>query len=180
MMTYGGTFLFWRYPLSDLGTLYTVGQQQFNIISLLFFDLSMIATSLLMMQIGFGFASRIPFQHKRAKQILSFTCSIGFFLIIFPYPVLWTIHIIGAALAVGSLWGLAIFFSIEVKNKVSTPAFLFCQILLHGGILSYAILYMMRLSANEIAQKLGIICLMIVFWFTTRPQTRSRLSSENS
>jgi hypothetical protein len=180
MMTYGGTFLFWRYPFSDLGTLYTVGQQQFNITSLLFFDLTMIASSLLMMQIGLGFTSRVPFRHKRAKQILSFTCSIGFFLIIAPYPIVWTIHIIGATLAVGSLWGLAILFSIEVKDLVSTPAFLFCQILLHGGIISYAILYIMRLSANEIAQKLGIICLMIVFWFTTRPQTRRNLSSEKS
>ncbi len=180
MMTYGGTFLFWRYPFSDLGTLYTVGQQQFNITSLLFFDVTMIASSLLMMQIGLGFTSGIPFQHKKLKQILSFTCSIGFFLIIVPYPIVWTIHIIGASLAIGSLWGLAILFSAEVKDVISTPAYLFCQILLHGGIVSYAILYIMRMSGDEVAQKLGIICLMIVFWFTTRPQTRHKLSPENS
>lgn len=179
MMTYQGTFLFWRYPFSDLGTLYTVNHQQFNITSLLFFDLAMLASGLLMLQIAHRFTFDIPFQHKRTKQILSFTCGIGFLLLIFPYPVHFALHVTGATLAVGSLWGLAILFSVEIKDYISTTAFFFCQLLLHGSIISYAILYVMRLSSNDIVQKIGIVSLMIVFWITTRYRPDNDASLKN-
>lgn len=179
MMTYSGSFLFWKYPVCDLGTLYTVNHQKFNIISLLFFDLAMLVSGLLMLQIGNRFTSDIPFQHKRLKQVLSFTGGFGFFLVMCPYPVHLFVHITGATLAVGSLWILAIIFSVEVKPLISGPSFFFCQLILHGSVVTYGILYIMRFPANEAAQKIGIIGLMIVFWFTTRYQTRNDLSLTN-
>lgn len=180
MMTYQGTFLFWRYPFSDLGTIYTVQHQQFNITSLLFFDLTMLASGLLMLQIAREFTADISFKHKHVKQVLSLTCGIGFILTIFPYPINLAVHNTGASLAIGSLWGLAILFSVEVKPFISKTAFFICQFLLHGSIISYAFLYFMGMSSNDIAQKFGIISLMIVFWFTTKHQVLDDISSNNS
>lgn len=167
MGTYQGKFLFWKSPVCSLGTIYA-NHKQFNIISLLFFDFTMMLSSYLMMKVGYSFSSDIPFQHKRLKQILSFTCSIGFLLIIAPYTVLHTIHIIGGTFVIGPLWGLALLFSIEVRPHISTSAFLFYQLILQGSILSYAIMYSMGIPTDNAAQKFGIASLMIVLWFATR------------
>lgn len=175
MLTYRGTFLFWKYPVSDLGVIY-VGQQEFNFTSVFFFDFAMFVSCFLMIQIAFNFTSAIPFQHKLVKQILSFSCSLGFLLIIFPYTLFWTIHIIGAGLVVGSLWALAIVFSIEVKPFISTIAFIFYQIILQVSILTYAIMYTMGIPMNDAVQKFGILSLMIVLWFTTRYKTADEVS----
>src|SRR5699024_2002157 len=160
MLTYRGTFLFWKYPVSDLGVVY-VGHQELNFTSLFFFDLTMVVSCLLMLQIAFSFTSDIPFQHKLSKQILSFLCSIGFLLIIVPYTLFRPIHMMGASLVVGSLWALAIIFSIEIKQYISTLAFIFYQIILQGSIFSYAIMYSMGIPLDGVAQKFGIASLMI-------------------
>lgn len=179
MGTYSGTFHFWKYPVCDLGTLYTVGQQQFNIKSLLFFDLAMLISGFLMIQVGRSFTSDIPFQHKKIKQILSFTCGLGFILMMIPYTFHIMVHITGATLVIMSLWILATLFSFEIKPYIYPINFFISQLLLHGSIVSYGILYVLQMSGNDAAQKIGIICLMIVFGFITRYRPRNNVSTKD-
>jgi hypothetical protein len=168
MLVYKGGFEFWKYPVCNLGVVYIKGYK-FNITSALFFDFALLISSILMLKIAFGFSINIPFKHKRLKQILSYTCAVGFFLLMFPYTFLLSIHVIGATFVVGSLWGLAILLSIEIKPSISTSTFLIYHLILQGGILTYAVLYSMGEPMNEPAQKFGIASLMIVLWFASRP-----------
>ncbi|HLR76579.1 MAG TPA: hypothetical protein VK106_02895 [Balneolaceae bacterium] len=173
MKTYRGTFLFWKDPASNLGTFYTAGQQ-FNGASALFFDLTMLISCVAMLQIARRFTQDIPFKHKKTKQVLSALCALGFFLVVFPYPVYMMLHRIGASFVIGGLWGLSTLFSVEVKPFISSHLFYFYQFLLQGSILTYAFLYLTGLPGDEIAQKFGITSLMIVLWFTTRSRTRDK------
>lgn len=173
METYEGNFLFWKDPASNLGILYSVSQQQFNVTSALFFDLAMLISCYLMFQIAYIFSLDISFNHKKTKLILSCLCGLGFFFIIFPYSKFLWIHRFGAAFVVGPLWALATLFSLEVKHSISTLAFIFYQFILQGSILSYAFLYFTGLPGADIAQKFGIASLMIVLWSTTRIPVRA-------
>jgi hypothetical protein len=168
MFAYKGGFRFWKYPVCNLGVIYIHGQK-FNITSALLFDITLLISSILMLKAAFSFSDDVPFQHKRLKQILSYTCAVGFFLLIFPYTYLLKIHIVGGAFVVGSLWGLAILLSIEIKPFIATSTFLLYHLILQGSIWTYAVLYTMGDPANEPAQKIGIACLMITLWFASRP-----------
>lgn len=167
MITYRGKFLFWKYPISDLGAIHT-WQGGLNIPSLLFFDTAMTISGLLMLKIAFGLSPGISVKHQRLKQVLILACSGGFFLVIFPYDVFAYLHMAGGALVFGPMWGLALLFSLELRGRISRFTFFIYQLVLQGTILTYATLFFLGIPVEQGAQKVGVAGLMAVLWFATR------------
>lgn len=113
IISYNGIFHFWRYPLSNLGTLKTVNGN-INIWARSFFDLTMIVAGFYMFRISRLFFADPNLNFLGIKTIMTSMSSLGFFILLTPYDLSNIIHEIGAALVFGTLWGLTILFSIEL------------------------------------------------------------------
>lgn len=167
IVTYRGSFSVWKYPLSDLGTLYTEHNKP-NLLSRLIFDITMVISGFIMIKICSDFASNPSLRHSGMKSALTFICALGFFILIFPYDVINYIHEAGATFVFGSFWIMVFEFSMELKHSSSTLRFLLSQIVLQGTVLPYALLFTIGTPLEEAVQKFAVAGLMFALWLTTR------------
>lgn len=162
---YNGQFLFWQYPLSTAGT--SVSESgQLNLISMIFFSLSMLVSSILMFRL-----SKIYAQQKNiiAKN-LSYISSLGFFLVaIFQDNTNHFLHLAGVFVALASLWLIIFLQLFNDKNKFNPKNFYLLEFVLNFPLLVYALVYL--LHASPIAynlQKLAISSICLVWLVISR------------
>lgn len=153
MLTYAEPFRFWEYPLSDLGATVTATGIR-NGISILFFICAMLTSCLVMVLLSRRF--------RGFRRALCLSCAAGFLISTFPHNICNPVHSLGAALMVGSLWGLSVSFlgTLRIRNSVSP--FLLGHALLQGTILTYAVTFILDSPVKQVTQKLAVLGLLTV------------------
>ncbi len=164
--TYHGPFLMWQYPLSDLGDMLTESGIP-NVLTRRIFDLTMLTSGSLMVTIHSLFSADIPIMHIKAKRVMTFVCSIGFFMLLMPYDLDPTFHEIGGTLLFSMLWGMSVLFSVEL-NRAFKVRSVVSQVILQATVLPYAFLFVMQIPSEVVAQKFAVVGLVFAVWLTTR------------
>ncbi len=167
IVLYRGPFLFWNYPLSDLGALRTE-TSRINVISRIVFDFTTVTAGLLMLRIVALVSGERCVGHRQVKGLLALGAAVGFFLLLMPYDVELGIHEAGGALVFGMLWGLTDIFSLELKRSLRGGRALVSQLVLQGTVLPYAFMFAARVPVEDAAQKFAVVGLMFSVWLSSR------------
>jgi len=161
ILTYGESFHFWSYALSDLGT--TVTKHGFpNQISFIIIAVGMILCGYLTLKISAYYARSSELQHHRVKRIITFLAAIGFLLFSAPHNIWYLIHSIGAGLMVGDLWALGGLILIEQKAEFTFREFIVYQMILQVTVLAYAFTYFINVPIRQVFQKFAVFGLLYV------------------
>ena len=150
---YADRFPFWTKAFSHIGTL-TTGAGRGNTASMLTVSLGMMACSWICLRssrIGTG-----QFDHY-----CFMACSAGYLLLGIPCDLLNTVHSIGGALVVGSMWFFCVFHLNELYHSLKPGRFWLYHLLLQGTVLPYAFLYIVGSPADQYVQKIAIAGLII-------------------
>ena len=167
MLCYGEPFLFWEYPLSDLGRTVTEGGYP-NTFSFLLFSLAMLICGSIMLAIGLNFKRSGTIPNMRIKKNLSYVAAAGYFIALFPHNISNPVHSVGSAMFVGSLWGLSIIFLLEARHQISPSKFYLLQLILQGTVITYAINFIFDTPIRQITQKFAVVGLMLVLKLSSR------------
>lgn len=168
-----GAFFLWEDPLSDLGAFMTVNAT-LNVLPRIVFDAAMTVSGLLMLRIYSGFSADELLRHRRFKEVMTFLCGVGFFMVLMPYDVNLAVHEAGASLIFGMLWGMTVLFSVELGQMSLVAGSVLSQLVLQGTVLPYAYLFAAGIPGEVVAQKFAVIGLMFSVWLTTRTGGRLR------
>lgn len=160
-LTYGEKFHFWDYAYSYLGRVKTPAGNN-NILSFIIYVTGCIINSIVCFKISNAITERL-------YKIFFRVCGAGYLLLMLPCDIINSIHSVGGALVVGSLW----FFSVISINDIYRSGNIFKAILyfllLNVTVLPYAYAHFVNAPWEQIAQKpalLGLILTMklILTW----------------
>lgn len=160
-LTYGEKFHFWDYAYSYLGRVKTPAGNN-NILSFIIYVTGCIINSIVCFKISNTITERL-------YKIFFRVCGAGYLLLMLPCDIINSIHSVGGALVVGSLW----FFSVISINDIYRSGNIFKAILyfllLNVTVLPYAYAHFVNAPWEQIAQKpalLGLILTMklILTW----------------
>ncbi|MBN1386999.1 MAG: hypothetical protein JW965_01045 [Bacteroidales bacterium] len=153
MLTYGQPFSFKEHAISHFGRIRTQDGSP-NTLSLLVYGTGMILSALICFKL-----SNLT-EHNTSHFLLRIAAG-GYILLIVPCDVLNTIHSIGGALVIGSLWLLTVIQIHElIKHTNKIRPYLY-HLLLQGTVLPYAFLYAVGSPIRHMVQKFAILGLMI-------------------
>jgi hypothetical protein len=153
MLTYGQPFSFKEHAISHFGRIRTQDGSP-NILSLLIYGTGMMLSALVCLKL-----SNLT-EHNTSHLLLRIAAA-GYILLILPCDALNTMHSIGGALVIGSLWFLTVIQIHElIKHTSKIRAYLY-HLLLQGTVLPYAYLYATGSSLRHMVQKFAILGLMI-------------------
>lgn len=175
LLTFGESFRFWEYPLSDLGSTHTADGSS-NMLSWTILTLGMLAISYLLIKTGLLFNRESNIRHYKFKQVFCISAGIGSFIFIFPHNINNTIHSVGSGLLVGNMWALATLLLIEARFKISREKFVTLMALLQITVVGYAITYFAQLPIRNVVQKFAAVTLFVVLKLSTQTDQSYELS----
>ena len=167
ILAYGEPFLFWQYPLSDLGATVTENGLP-NAWSFVLFLLDMLISSSIMATYAYQTRAQLITVHDRWQLLLGSGATVGFIITAYPPNLNDPIHIAGATLMVVSLWLLGILF-LERYRKTSPGRGLVGHLILHGPLFVYAALFFLGIPEKQIAQKFAFVSLLVILALVTQP-----------
>ena len=174
-LVFGEPFLFWVFPLSDLGA--TVTENGFeNGRSVVIFASDMIACAVVMSVIGVFFLRDRGVRHRSLRVTFSFTCALGFLIAAFPHDIFSAQHTFGSAFMVGSLWFHSVLFLEDIRFYRGRAASLRHHFVLQSTVLSYAVAYVLDAPIKQVLQKFAVLGLSVVLLSSTN--ALSKLSEE--
>ncbi len=154
ILTYGEKFHFWDYAYSYLGRIKTPGGNN-NALSFIIYVTGCILNSIICFKISNTITERL-------YRIFFRVCGAGYLLLMLPCDVINSIHSVGGAMVVGSLW----FYSMSSINNIYRSGnkliALIYFLLLNGTVLPYAFGYFINAPWKQIAQKPALIGLIVV------------------
>jgi hypothetical protein len=153
-LTYGEKFQFWDYAYSYLGMIKTPGGNE-NTLSFIIYVAGCMINSVICFKVSNNITGHL-------NKIFFKTCGAGYLLLMLPCDVINSIHSIGGALAVGSLWFFSIISINDIYHSGNKFRAVLYFLLLNGTILPYAFAHFMDLSWKQIAQKPALLGLIIV------------------
>ena len=153
-LTYGEKFRFWDYAYSYLGMIKTPGGNA-NTLSFIIY----VAGCMLNSVICFKVSNNVK---EQLNKIFFKICGAGYILLMLPCDVINSIHSVGGALVVGSLWFFSIIGINNIYRSGNKLRALLYFLLLNGTILPYAFAHFVELSWEQIAQKPALLGLIIV------------------
>ena len=158
---YADPFHFWEHALSELGTTVTLLGTP-NLTSSLIITLGMFISGRLMMEIARYYQQDLTRPHAKIKSSLMYLASLGMFISIFPNNLFHTIHSVGSAFTIGSIFFFDLILILEgVTSQKPALAYLLIGILCMS-VFSYAITYFMGLAIKQATQKTCIIYLLLI------------------
>jgi hypothetical protein len=166
-------FLFWEYPLSDLGRCSTAAGAP-NWASLAAFCFGMVRGALTMSSLGASFLRERRAGHSVLEAALAFSAAAGFLGTCVPHDLCHTGHVIGSAMMVFSLWALAVLLLVEAARRAAKALALSGQLLLQGTVLTYAVAYVADLPFKQAAQKCAVAGLFLVLCLASTALARAR------
>ena len=153
MLTYGQPFSFKEHAISHFGRIRTQDGSP-NILSLLIYGTGMMLSALICLKLG-------NLTEHNTSHLLLRIAAAGYVLLILPCDVLNTLHSLGGALVIGSLWLLTVIQIHQlIKRTNKIRAYLY-HLLLQGTVLPYAFLYAVGSPLHYMVQKFAILGLMI-------------------
>jgi len=163
-LTYGEKFRFWDYAYSYLGMIKTPNGNG-NTISFFIYAAGCIMNSVICFKVSNSLTGQL-------NKIFFKACGAGYILLVLPCDVINSIHCLGGALVVGSLW----FFSIIGINGIYRSGHklraLLYFLVLNGTVLPYAFMHFVRSPYEQIAQKPALLGLILVMKLIISEMTR--------
>ncbi|MBN2698257.1 MAG: hypothetical protein JXR52_05475 [Bacteroidales bacterium] len=153
-ITYGEDFSFYKHAYSHLAMVRTKNGSP-NHISMVIVSFSLMLSSIICFRIE---------RHLNGKHNhwLFSLCSIGYLLMLAPCDILNSVHVIGSALVIGSLWFFTVIRLIQLITFTGIFRFIVLQMLLQGTVLPYAYMYVSGFPARHAMQKLALFGLIVV------------------
>ncbi|MGB2963378.1 MAG: hypothetical protein WBB69_05280 [Anaerolineales bacterium] len=158
---YADPFNFWELALSELGTTTTLTGTP-NLRAALFVSLGMLISGGFLFEAGRFTMSHPTFMHYKVKCWFLYAAGLGALIAIFPNNIVHTIHSLGSAMMIGSVFILEIITLWERKPIMDSLKFNAIIILLSVSVLSYAVAFFSNAYYKQVAQKFCIINLLLV------------------
>jgi len=166
-LSYNGEFDLLDYPFSYLGMTKTL-EGLSNTKALIFYDIDMILSGTMMLLIALYFLQKEELKSNTNKAVISAICGLGFIVAVSPDDTMHSLHVIGSATFVASLWILSMIFLREIKNKLSKVKYYFFWSILQIPIISYAISVFLDKPYDGFLQKFALIGLLVTLIYSTR------------
>lgn len=160
---YADPFHFWEHALSELGTTFTLLGTP-NLRSSVIITLGMFISGRLMLEIARSYRQSTTHQYPKIKSLLMYAASLGSFISIFPNNLYHTIHSIGSALIIGSIF---LFDLILLKEGIASqkPALAYTLVgILSLSVITYATTYFMGLPVKQATQKICVLNLLFILF----------------
>ncbi len=165
---YNGTFHFWTYPFSYLGTAYTQ-EGHLNTVASHIYSADMIASALILFLLA-NHLHKKNIKKNSLKPILCFVAGSGAIIAAFaPDDTMSTFHVIGSALLVSSLWALATDFLYDIRHNIGKSKYYTLQFaILQFPIFLYAAAFFLSLDPiDDILQKPAFLGLTVALLYST-------------
>ena len=153
MLTYGQSFSFREHAISHFGRIKTQDGSS-NTLSMFIFGTGMLMSSLVCFRL-----SRLV--EDNTSNILFMIAATGYIILIAPCDKLNTVHAIGGAMVIGSLWLLTVILIHELLKYSKKKRIYFFHLVLQGTILPYAFLYATGSDLCPLVQKFAIAGLIV-------------------
>ncbi len=160
VLFYAEPFIFMQHAFSDLAS--TTSKHGLpNSISMTIYALGMLIGGSIMLRIAAIYARSPNLSHPVIKSRLAWLASIGFIVSIYPNDLNHTLHSIGVGVVLGALYFFTTIFHFELKDEISTRAFVFNMTLLQAAVFSYAAAFFLNTAAKQSLQKFCLLGVMI-------------------
>jgi hypothetical protein len=163
---YNGSFSFWQYPFSELGTLTSMAHLD-NTVASRIFSLDMIVNFIIFLSLSRLFGSKI-------NKTICMVGGLGFLVGGFsPDDIMHSSHVLGMSLGVASLWLIDNSLIIEKKPQLSSKNFLSLLFLANIPIFVYAGTFFANVDPLAyIFQKITLFSIVFVLLaVTARPKS---------
>lgn len=158
---YADDFHFWEHAFSELGTTITLNNTP-NLASSLIMTTGMFINGRLMLEVARTY-QKDPYQpQSQVKSTLMYIASFGAFISIFPNNLFHTIHSLGSAFCIGSIFFFDLLLLWEGLAFQKTTLIYFLIGLLSLSVFSYAIPYFLALPIKQATQKICILNLLLI------------------
>lgn len=165
---YPEEFALFRDAVSDLGATATRSGRA-NPRSPYVFAIQMVASSVAMLLLARHLYRR-GFDRSSPDVRLAELAAVGFLLMPAPHneAVYHVIHMVGAGFVVFSLWVCAIRYLAVARGYGHHAWHGFATVLLHGGVLTYALLFALASPLKQVAQSVALIAVSLTLIVTTQ------------
>lgn len=168
---YADPFRFWEHALSELGTTITLLGTP-NLISSLIITLGMFINGRLMLEVARLYRIQDSIAHSNYKSSLMYAASLGSFINIVPNNLYHTIHTVGSAITIGSLFLFDLLLLQEcLRDHKPILVYLACGTLCLS-VFSYAVTYFLGLPIKQATQKVSVINLLLILIYGARQPLR--------
>ena len=153
IITYGQPFSFIDHAISHFGRIRTQDGSP-NTLSMLIYGTGMLLSALVCYKL-----SRLAESNSSSK-LLSLA-AVGYILLIIPCDTLNTLHSIGGALVIGSLWLFTVILIHHLLKHSKKNSLYIYHLILQGTVLPYAFLYATGSPLRHLVQKFAVLGLII-------------------
>lgn len=171
---YADPFHFWDHALSELGTTITLKGTP-NLASCMTVTLGLFINGRLLLEIARIYRETPALPHPGIKSGLMYLASLGSFISIIPNNLFHTIHSVGSAFHIGSVFFFDLLLLIEGLSAQKSLMIYLMIGTLSVSVFSYAIPYFLGLPIKQATQKICVINLLLIILLGA-PQ-RSELAS---
>ena len=152
-LTYGEKFHFWDYAYSYLGRVKTPTGNS-NTLSFIIYVAGCMINSIICFKISNTITERL-------YKIFFRVCGAGYLLLMLPCDVINSIHSVGGALVVGSLWFFSVISINDIYRSGNILKAILYFLLLNGTVLPYAYAHIVKAPWEQIAQKPALLGLIL-------------------
>lgn len=160
---YADPFHFWEHALSELGTTFTLLGTP-NLASSMIITLGMFINGRLTLEIARTYRQNPLLQYAKTKSCLMYVSSLGSFISIFPNNLYHTIHSIGSALIIGSIF---FFDLVLIGERLASQKPILAYFLigiLSLSVFSYAFTFFKGLPIKQATQKICVVNLLLILF----------------
>ncbi len=169
-LTYGERFNIWDYAYSYLGRVRTPGGNE-NTLSFIIYVVGCIINSIICFKISNTITERL-------YKIFFITCGTGYLLLMLPCDIINSIHSVGGALVVGSLWFFSITSIYDIYRSGNKIKGMLYFLLLNGTVLPYACAHFVNAPWEQIAQKPALLGLILTLKLIITWQSREEMTEK--
>jgi hypothetical protein len=166
VLIYGEPFIFWMYPLSDLGGTHTING--FENPAKYFYWMDMIVSGVIMLIAAYALSQYRRFRFKPALVPIFITAGIGFFIGMAPDDTMDPVHVLGSVMFFASLWLIIVLFLSMLHKHIPWGLEFLWHVLFQVSVLLYAFAFFMGLDSKQIFQKVACFSLFVTLITVTR------------
>jgi hypothetical protein len=161
IITYNGSFLFWKDALSNLGSTVNLSGEH-NFLSPLFFGAGLVVCGLLCFRIAAIWSAYQILPRFRLFSFLMKMAGTGYLLMIAPCNLINTVHVLGSILLFGSFWLYMVLLIRDLSIWLKHWRVLIFMTLLNATLLPYAFTYViLRTPVKQLYQKIAVLGMLI-------------------